>query len=76
MSGNVWEWTRSLWGYDYPYDPTDGREHELADDQMPRVVRGGYFNDFRMGVRCASRDGWYPDRGIGYFGFRLVVAPA
>ncbi|MBN1148998.1 MAG: SUMF1/EgtB/PvdO family nonheme iron enzyme, partial [Anaerolineales bacterium] len=48
MAGNVWEWTRSLWGknlespdYKYPYDPGDGREDMGSRDW--RVLRGGAF---------------------------------
>jgi hypothetical protein len=39
MSGNVWEWTSSIYA-DYPFDPTDGRE-DVEDTFSPRVVRGG-----------------------------------
>ena len=46
LSGNVWEWTRSLWA-DYPY-PASGaelvtRENLEADAVTRRVVRGGAF---------------------------------
>jgi len=48
MAGNVWEWTRSLWGEDYsepefkyPYDPGDGRENLEASDDVDRVLCGG-----------------------------------
>jgi len=49
MSGNVWEWTRSVWGenllypeFRYPYDPDDVRREALdAGDEVSRVVRGG-----------------------------------
>lgn len=49
MSGNVWEWTRSLWGknreapdFEYPYDSKDGeRENLNAPRDILRVVRGG-----------------------------------
>jgi len=50
MAGNVWEWTRTLWGKDsgesvfkYPYNTTDGREDLEAGGSVLRVVRGGSF---------------------------------
>jgi formylglycine-generating enzyme required for sulfatase activity len=79
LSGNVWEWTRSLWGQDwdkpmftYPYRPDDGREDLNAPENMLRVLRGGSFLDSQRAVRCAYRfrDG---ARFFGYIGFRLVV---
>ncbi|TMQ75532.1 NACHT domain-containing protein [Candidatus Accumulibacter phosphatis] len=49
MAGNVWEWTRSLWGTEgwqpafvYPYDARDRQREDLnAPDDVWRVVRGG-----------------------------------
>ena len=71
MSGNVWEWTRSL-KKDYPYDPTDGREDLKATGA--RVVRGGAFGSFEGDVSAAFRSGLVPDcRGDGV-GFRVVVS--
>jgi len=83
MSGNVWEWTRSLWGeewdkpeFKYPHDPKDGREDANAPDQTLRVLRGGAFHDGPGYVRCASR---YRDlsslRDLDVVGFRVVSAP-
>ena len=85
MSGNVWEWTRSLWGEDwgqpefkYPYDPQDGRENLEAGRVVMRVLRGGSFYIDGKLVRCA-----YRRRSDPYllslrllFGVRVVVAPA
>jgi formylglycine-generating enzyme required for sulfatase activity len=81
MAGNVWEWTASLWGEDlfepeftYPYDPSDGREDQGADDGVARVLRGGAFYANRWRVRCAARS-YSPNRRSYNLGFRLVVAP-
>jgi formylglycine-generating enzyme required for sulfatase activity len=74
LSGNVLEWTRSLYQY-YPYDPADGRENLEAGDDVLRVVRGGSFYDSAGIVRCAARDSYYPNNRGGYGGFRVVVAP-
>jgi formylglycine-generating enzyme required for sulfatase activity len=48
MSGNVWEWTQSLWGrnvgkpdYGYPYEANDGRENLQASRDILRVLRRG-----------------------------------
>ena len=78
MAGNVWEWTRSLWGkdvqkpdYRYPYDPNDGREDPNAPDTVLRVLRGGSFWTGARYVRCAVRGRLSPDNR-GDFGFRVV----
>jgi len=82
MSGNVWEWTRSLWGkrrdkpdFRYPYDPTDGRENLDASDNILRVMRGGLFGNYFSSLRCATRGRDVPHAYSGYCGFRLVVSP-
>jgi serine/threonine-protein kinase len=73
MAGNVWEWTRSLWGENYPYDPADGRENLEASGS--RVVRGGAFGYTEYHVRCAYRNGDAPYLRSGPYGFRVVVSP-
>jgi formylglycine-generating enzyme required for sulfatase activity len=82
MSGNVWEWTRSLWGegwdtpeFQYPYEPTDGREDLSAPDTVHRVLRGGAFDDLPRNARCASRVHGGPGGRDDYIGFRVVVSP-
>jgi iron(II)-dependent oxidoreductase len=84
MTGNVWEWTSSLWGKDvskpdfkYPYNPKDGREELSAPNDMHRVLRGGSFDLNRRIARCAVRLGNYPNNWLwlGYLGFRVVVSP-
>ncbi len=82
MVGNVWEWTRSLWGEDfekpnfkYPYNPADGREYLKASNKVLRVLRGGSWNYSAPYAHCAfrNRDGPY---GTNYYniGFRVVAS--
>jgi iron(II)-dependent oxidoreductase len=79
LSGNVWEWTRSLFG-DYPYPVKDKarrkREDFGASEDSPRVLRGGSFLSSRRYARCACRGGRNPDLRYNYVGFRVVVSPA
>jgi formylglycine-generating enzyme required for sulfatase activity len=72
LSGNVWEWTRSIWK-DYPYISGDGRE--ILSGDSPRVFRGGAFSYSRRRVRCASRDWVDPANLVGNLGFRAGVFP-
>ena len=82
MSGNVFEWTRSLWRLEpdkpifrYPYDSHDGRERLQAVDDVPRVVRGGAFWGAPRRARCAY-SGYVGARDVHFgFGFRVVVRP-
>jgi len=70
MSGNVWEWTRSV-RRDYPYDANDGRE-DLSVEGV-RVIRGGSFLFDKKYVRCAFR---LDNFNLPYnLGFRVCASP-
>jgi formylglycine-generating enzyme required for sulfatase activity len=80
MVGNVWEWTRSLWGrnsgrpeFKYPYDAGDGREDLEAACDAPRLLRGGSFSDTLFDARCACRLWFLPGSFFNFFGFRVVL---
>ncbi len=82
MIGNVFEWTRSLWGTDfnkpefgYPYAPSTmaARENLKAAGGVLRVVRGGSWNSHAVSARCAYRLRLDPDDRIGDIGFRVVL---
>jgi formylglycine-generating enzyme required for sulfatase activity len=64
MSGNVWEWTRSLW-----------RSREDSAASGPRVLRGGAYGYVASFVRCAVRYRNDPTFRYRYLGFRVVLLP-
>ena len=72
LSGQVWEWTASLYR-PYPYRPRDGREDLEADGR--RVVRGGSWADGGSLARCAYRNRDAPDNWDFNQGFRVVLSP-
>lgn len=73
MSGNVWEWTSSLYR-DYPYDAADGREADTgAQTSVYRVVRGGSWNFSNSYIlRATYRNYNRPDFAPFFYGFRCV----
>ncbi len=82
MTGNVWEWTRSLWGKDfdkpnfhYPYDPNDGRERLDAGDEVACVLRGGSYWLTQRYARCAYRYWHDPHYRYDLIGVRRVLRP-
>ncbi len=73
LSGNVWEWTRSLYEH-----PEAGKERNLREDssqEAPRVLRGGSYIDYSRGVRCSFRFRFDPMFRGGNLGFRVVLLP-
>ena len=70
MSGNVWEWCGDWYGsyssgfQTNPTGPSSG---------LNRVLRGGSWYINAGDCRVSSRDGFDPDYGLNYFGFRLVL---
>lgn len=73
MSGNVWEWTRSLYK-PYPYRPDDGREDFNAPETVRRAVRGGSVETSGDGVQAAARGSFDTFERNRYIGFRVVVS--
>ncbi|MEM7331924.1 MAG: SUMF1/EgtB/PvdO family nonheme iron enzyme [Chloroflexota bacterium] len=72
MSGNVWEWTRSLLR-PYPYDPQDGRETEHIQLFHTLAIRGGAFWSPEAQIRTVSRLGRSPNTRSDSIGFRVCV---
>jgi len=69
MSGNVWEWTSSLYK-DYPYRADDGREAPTAAGR--RVVRGGSYYYTYYQLACSFRSPIAPDVVSPQTGLRVV----
>ena len=82
MTGNVWEWTRSLWGedeyivrYQYPYNPYDGRENIVPGElNQLRVLRGASYNNYRRYARCTTRRSPLPVLRTSIRGFRIALS--
>lgn len=72
LSGNVWEWTNTLYR-DYPYEIGDRREETLDDDLTGRVLRGGSYADDSIQSRSAYRRNDFPDSAGESYGFRVVI---
>jgi formylglycine-generating enzyme required for sulfatase activity len=78
MAGNMWEWTRSLWGeYPYPSDAIERarREDRQAPNDQARVLRGGAFHNVFGHVRCTYRGRFSLYSRSRRNGFRVVVRP-
>jgi formylglycine-generating enzyme required for sulfatase activity len=79
MSGNVWEWTRSLYGdYPYPYGGVElhNREYLAAGVGDVRVLRGGSFADSsEYSLRTTARNWDFPHYWHGNLGFRVCSSP-
>jgi len=75
MAGNVWEWTRSVYG-GYPYNPTDGRESSDNASQKYFTLRSGSWYNSSARMRCGARYWLRPDNSLNsYHGVRVVCAP-
>jgi iron(II)-dependent oxidoreductase len=81
MTGQVWEWTTTLWGEDmttpsfaYPYRADDGREDRESPAAMRRVLRGGAFSSPAFKACTTYRGSLEPAGFWRGNGFRFVVA--
>ena len=79
LTGNVQEWTSTLWGTDirvsdfpYPYQMDDGREDLDGPHRSYRIHRGGSFIDAASNLRCTARNKYDPDGKSSRRGFRVV----
>jgi iron(II)-dependent oxidoreductase len=72
LSGNVWEWTSTIYDQDkfpYPHTSTDNR-NDININNAYRVIRGGSWGDTVPILRSAYRS-WY-SLGYGLVGCRLA----
>jgi formylglycine-generating enzyme required for sulfatase activity len=70
MCGNVWEWCVSAWRDSY-----DDPDNTAYEGRMPRVVRGGSWNEREGNTRVAARQGVAPETADTALGFRICAGP-
>ncbi|MCL4871861.1 MAG: SUMF1/EgtB/PvdO family nonheme iron enzyme [Anaerolineae bacterium] len=75
MAGNVWEWTRSYWGKNYPYHSSADYETIDPKNREEMVLRGGSFYSRVENMFCSARGRSAPHHDLlDSVGFRVVVA--
>jgi formylglycine-generating enzyme required for sulfatase activity/predicted phosphodiesterase len=70
LSGNVWEWTRSVYNKKYTDNPNEGQE--VLNSKDSRVLRGGSWYDRTEHLRSSSSVKGSPDNVHDNVGFRVV----
>lgn len=80
MSGNVAEWTSSLYyegSYNFQHDMNPDVRWNAKDSDPPRmkrkVVRGGSWKDIGFFLQTSTRAYEYQDTAKSYIGFRTVI---
>ena len=80
MSGNVAEWTSSLFyegGYSFQHDMNPDIRWSAKDSDPPRmkrkVIRGGSWKDVGYFLQTSTRSYEYQDTSKSYIGFRCVI---
>jgi formylglycine-generating enzyme required for sulfatase activity len=71
MAGNVWEWVRDCYGFNYQGTPTDGSAMENCPPSE-RMIRGGGFGSLGYILRTTNRLAFFNDESAGYLGFRCA----
>ncbi|HIK37459.1 MAG: formylglycine-generating enzyme family protein [Geminocystis sp.] len=75
MHGNVWEWCLDHWHENYEGAPTDGSawlEDEEEEGELPRVIRGGSWDDTAYYCRSGVRLLALPEFKGKLIGFRVA----
>jgi gliding motility-associated lipoprotein GldK len=80
MSGNVAEWTSSLYyegSYNFQHDMNPDVRWNAKDSDPPRmkrkVVRGGSWKDIGYFLQVSTRTYDYQDTAKSYIGFRTII---